>query len=73
MSFLSLTGTGFARPTWLLLPEGQDVADAELTKAPGVQVDQVGSAGPGQTHEPSGSQYAYAGGNWGQLRYLPRV
>ncbi|KAJ6652681.1 hypothetical protein lerEdw1_011203 [Lerista edwardsae] len=38
-------GTGIAGPTQLLPPEGQDVAEAELTKALGVQVDQVLSPG----------------------------
>lgn len=42
MSLPSCTGTGIAGPASLLLPEDQDVAEAELTNALGAQVDQVG-------------------------------
>ncbi|KAJ6652675.1 hypothetical protein lerEdw1_011197, partial [Lerista edwardsae] len=45
-------GSGTACPTSLLPPESQDVAEAELTKIPGVQVDQVAS--PGMTGAPLG-------------------
>ncbi|KAJ6652671.1 hypothetical protein lerEdw1_011193, partial [Lerista edwardsae] len=38
---VALPGTGIACPTLLLPLEGQNVAEAELTKIPGVQVDQV--------------------------------
>ncbi|XP_066471490.1 zinc finger and SCAN domain-containing protein 12-like [Tiliqua scincoides] len=38
---LTLTGTGITRPTLLLPPEGQDMAEVELAKALGVQVEQM--------------------------------
>ncbi|KAJ6652084.1 hypothetical protein lerEdw1_013499, partial [Lerista edwardsae] len=41
MSLPSFAGIGITEPTLLLPPEGQDVAEAELTEALGTQVDQV--------------------------------
>ncbi|KAJ6652083.1 hypothetical protein lerEdw1_013498, partial [Lerista edwardsae] len=38
---VAMPGAGFARPTLLLLPGDRDVAEAELTKAPGAREDQV--------------------------------